>query len=370
MTLTTTVRMRRILIGALLLAIFVSGLPANATMTTPPKIRINFDDTAVRQLIALVNAKDTSDASLDRWLDLPANRYILKTGDNEQNLTREQFKKNAIAVINGTATPQTQRPNDIGCLWMSSTADFSAMLDRLEATENDRVARIIARDSSFAPDATSITETVYVHLGGDWDAVNDHGSIYLNMRFWHDTGRPGWDGVNMIVAHETMHSIQNAAYGNPENQSDSNGAFLTALSKIQREGTARYVEYDADPGPYSPGTYGFFERALDTESYRAFPRDIKILKSLTDACFPTFNHDMFVDAFQTGIDTGGPYYDVGYGIAKAIDERMGRPALIDTVERGPKQFFTQYIALSAGDRQLPKIPDDVVRAVEDMPEKL
>jgi hypothetical protein len=318
----------------------------------------------------LVKAKDTSDASLDRWLDLPANKYIIRIGVAEQELTRDSLKQNAIAVINGTATPQSQPADDIGCLRMSSPDDFSAMLDGLEAGEKQRIAIITARLEQFAPRGTNLTETVYIHLGGDWDAVNDHGSIYLNMRFWHDNHQPGWDGINMIVAHETTHSVQNIWYGNPEDQLDATGAFLTALSKIQREGTARYVEYDADPGPYAPWTYGFFERALDTESARSFPQDVQTLQPIYDACFPVFSQEKFAQAFTSGMNNGGPFYDVGYGMAQAIDTHLGRPALTETIVGGPKLFFEQYSALCASDPELPKLPADVMTAVDQMPEKL
>jgi hypothetical protein len=355
-----------------LLTFLMLALPTASRADTQPSstFHISFDDTAVRGLIALIKAKDTSDASLDRWLDLPANKYVVKIGVDEQALTRDQFKQNAIAVINGTATPQSQPADDIGCLRMSSPDDFSSMLDALESTEKARVARITARLQAFAPPGTNLTEVVYIHLGGDWDAVNDHGAIYLNMRFWHDTHQPGWDGLNMIVAHETTHSVQNLWYGNPEDQSDGPGAFLTALSKIQREGTARYVEYDADPGPYAPWTYGFFERALDTESSRSFPQDVQTLQPIYDACFPKFNHDQYVQAFETGIGNGGPFYDVGYGMAQAIDTHMGRRALTETIVRGPKLFFQQYAGLCASDPELPKLPPEVMAAVDEMPDKL
>ena len=359
-------------IAAALFCLIV-GAPSTKAATTDPDVStfdITFDDTAVRQLIALVKAKDTSEMSLDTWLNLPANKYILSVGQNEGDLTREQFRKNAVDVINGTATPDTQPLTDIGCLWMSSVQDYTAMLDAFDDSTPARVKRIAERLSEFSPKGVHIKETVYLHLGGNWDAINDHGTIYLNIRFWHDMHRPGWDGVNMIVAHETTHSVQNAVYGNPEDQSSSTPAFLTAMSKIQREGTARYVEYDTDPEAYRTSTYGFYERAISTESYRSFPTDLSLLEGVYQACYPTFDHDKFVNVYTVGMDTGGPFYDIGYGIARAIDEHLGRAALIDTIVRGPKQFYSVYEGLCESDSSLPKLPDDVVRAIAKMPMRL
>lgn len=365
-------RSRLVLFALCCLAAFLTTPGAARASTDPDKstFDITFDDTAVRDLIAMVRAKDTSDTSIDQWLNLPANKYILSVGDTEHNLTRAQFRKNLIDEINGDATPQSQPLDDIGCLWMSSPQDFTAMLDAFDRTTPERLAAIVNRLTAFAPRGTHIKETVYFHLGGDWDAINDHGTIYVNLRYWHDLHRPSWDGINMIIAHETMHSVQNVAYGNPEYQSSSTPAFLTMLSKIQREGTARYVEYDTDPGPYLPSTYGFYYRAITTESYRGFPYDIKLLENVYKDCYPEFDHDKFGADYEMGMSDGGPYYDIGYGIAKAIDEHLGRPALLETVTHGPKLYFTLYYTICASDPLLPKLPGDVIRAVDAMPEKI
>jgi hypothetical protein len=51
----------------------------------PVTINITFDDSAVRQLLALIAAKDSSDASVESWMNLPANAYVLKIGNREGN---------------------------------------------------------------------------------------------------------------------------------------------------------------------------------------------------------------------------------------------------------------------------------------------
>ncbi|BDI31393.1 hypothetical protein CCAX7_34440 [Capsulimonas corticalis] len=359
------------LLGAVLVFLSAGAYAADTKVKADaePKVQITVDDSAVRQLIALAAAHDTTDASLDAWMDLPANAYLLKIGASEENLTRAQLKANAIEAINGTATPKTQPSDDMGA--MRFTAEiYTKMLDTLQASLPNRLKRITDRDKQFSPPNTDVTETVYLHLGGDWDAINANGAIYINIRYWIEQAQPSWNGFNMVVAHETMHTIQNQAYGNPEDQADGPGAFLTALSKTQREGTARYVEYDTDPEAYGQGTYGFFSRAVTTETLRSFPTDINLLKPLYDSCFPAFSHDKFVQSYASGVSGGGPFYDVGHGIAKAIDERLGRKVLIDTIAGGPKMFFTKYLELCDKDKNLPKLPDDVAKQVRVMPDKL
>jgi|GEM_PF-2181897 len=335
-----------------------------------PSISITFDDTAVRQLLTMVEQHDLDDGHLEAWLDLPANKHLLEVGDAESNLTRAQLKANAIEAIKGLATTTTQPFESMGCMRIDSTKSYEAMLGGLEASSKVRTQIISAHDKSFSPAAANVTETVYFHLGGDWDAINYQGNVYINIRYWREGRAPAWDGLNMIIAHETMHTIQNQTYGNPQYQDTGDKTWLTALSKIQREGTARLVEYDTDPGPYRPDTYGFFERAIDSETLRRFPRDIAMLGGLYDSCFPTLNHEKFENEFTTGMNLGGPYYDIGHGIAKAIDDNLGRKALIDTISGGPKPFFSAYIDLCRTHGELPKLPDKVAAAVKSMAAKV
>jgi hypothetical protein len=193
--------------------------------------------------------------------------------------------------------------------------------------------------------------------------------VYINIHYWHDYNRPAWDGLNMIVAHETMHTIQNRAFGNPEYQDTGEKSFFTALSKIQREGIARYVEVETDPEAYQPYTYGFFYRAVDQENLRAFERDLSLLTPLTAAPYPEFNKAQFAEVYGTAMDSGGPFYDVGHGIAKTIDERSGRKTLLKTIAEGPKAFFSEYARLSEKDRSLPRLPETFRDRLKEMKEK-
>lgn len=358
------------IISCIIILIIIIYSQSQAIAAIHNHVKIRFDDTAVRQLITMIENKDTSNASIEKWLELPANRYLVTIGTKEENLTRDQLKANLIAVINGTANKTNQPASDMGCLRVTSIKNYKTMLDQLEDTEETRASVIANRILEFMPEDISIDETIYIHLGGDWDAVNDHGSIYVNMRFWHDIHKPGWDGLNMIIAHETTHTVQNATYGNPELQNNGVGSLFTVLSKTQREGTARYVEYDTDPGQYEPDTYGFYYRAITTECYRSFNNDIKTLKPLYDTCFPLFDHDRFANEYADKMSNGGVLYNVGYGMAKAIDERLGRPALIKTIEKGPKYFFTTYDDLCITDKNLPLLPKDIIQFVNTMPDKI
>jgi hypothetical protein len=349
-------------------SLFLSGRAAWAQTpapvpAAPPAITITLDDMAVRRLIDLIDAHDSSPASIDAWLALPASREMLKVGLSEGTLTETQLRTNLIAVITGTATDATQPRGSMGRLLLSPLADYKMMLADLETHRAEWTQRAAARAALYAPPGTKVAQTVYLHVGGDWDAINRDGAIYINMAFFHDYYRPSWQGIDSLMAHETFHAVQNQAYGNPEQNDTADHAFLSALSKIQREGTARLVETEADPGPYSPVTYGFYFRALDYETLRAFPDAILLLTPLTSACYPHFDRDKYGDAVGQGLDSGGPYYIIGHGMASAIEKYEGRAALIRTVREGPVSFFRTYNAITAWHPDLPRVPADTMQRV-------
>lgn len=352
--------------------LFAGASPAIAQSppANPPlPITITIDDTAVSRLIQLIDAHDDSSESIDAWMALPANQELLKVGAAENDLTPDQLRANVKAVIEGKATDATQPRYSMGRVLLEPVDDYRKLLDELHAHEAEWIARCEARDALYAPAGAHITQTVYLHVGGDWDAINRDGAIFINMAYFHDYYRPSWDGIDAIISHETFHAVQNQVYGNPEQTDTSDEAFLTALSKIQREGTARLVEVDADPGPYQPYTYGFFFRAVDEETLRAFPTDIALLQPLYDACYPNLDMDKYEAQVGSGLNNGGSYYDIGEGIAQAILTYDHSGGLIDTVKGGPLVFFNHYMKLTRRHKELPRLPADVENAIHRLSSK-
>lgn len=367
---------RRALLGASLPVLALGSLPARvwARQGGTPFVRLAFNTDGIHRLLDLKKAKDVSDSAINALLDLPAYKNVLRVGENEGSVTRESLAANARAVIQGTATVQNQPREDAARLVIANEEVCRDLLKRLDDSAASRSARIAERLSAFTPEKVKkgepITQTVYLHLGGTWDALNVGGDIFLNFHYWLEYNRPSLDGLNLVVAHETMHTVQNRAYGNPEAQETGIGAFFTALSKIQREGTARLVETETDPDAYGQYTYGFFYRAVDNETLRDFARLPRLLELLQATCFPTFDKDRFVEFYSRGMNNGGAFYALGHGVAKAIDERAGRAALLATIEGGPKVFWSRYIELCRSVPSLPRLPDSVEARIKELPDRL
>jgi hypothetical protein len=159
------------------------------------------------------------------------------------------------------------------------------------------------------------------------------------------------------------------AFGNPEATDNSDDAFYTAVSKIQREGMARYVEVETDPQGYPEGTYGFYFRAIDEESLRSFNGFMPLLGRLASACYPALNQQAYSDAVTDGLNSGGPYYAIGEGMAQAIDRYAGRNRLVETVSKGPLDFFDCYIGIAHSHNELPQVPTEVVSHIETLRHK-
>jgi hypothetical protein len=353
----------RIFVSAIaLLAVFCAFSARAAT----PAVSITIDDTVIARLLQLIAAHDDSDSSIEAWIDLPGNAELLKVGAVDDHLTRSRLHDNVKSVIDGTATDATQPKYAFDRLLVSPPKDYQAMIDVLHGRAHDWLVRCANRDASFTPAGVTVNQTVYLHVGGDWDAINKDGAIFINVQFFHDYFAPSWSGLDLLIAHETFHAVQNRAYGNPEATDTPDDAFVTALSKIQREGMARYVEVETDPESYRPQTYGFYFRAVDDESIRLFPELIGELSDLAGACYPDLNMSAYSDQVSAGLNAGGTYYTVGEGMARAIDRYAGRGRLVETVRNGPLDFFDCYAGLARRHSDLPPIPANALGRIEQL----
>jgi hypothetical protein len=53
----------------------------------------------------------------------------------------------------------------------------------------------------------------------------------------------------------------------------------------------------------------------------------------------------------------------GMMIARQIDNSLGRAALIETIEKGPADFFQKYVKLMQQDSNLPQLSPQVLNAL-------
>lgn len=160
-----------------------------------------------------------------------------------------------------------------------------------------------------------------------------------------------------VVAHEVFH----AAFGSYKETSPSWKSFYAnhtsyfdnLLDISHNEGIAYYLSLEQRwrgriPSDWITRTQEvvatFNKNSLELLSSRVSPR--RASKILRDANLSGFWENY-------GAMTG-------MLIAREIDQKMGREALIGTVENGPIDFFQKYIKLVKNDSNLPPLSDEII----------
>ncbi len=108
--------------------------------------------------------------------------------------------------------------------------------------------------------------------------------------------------------------------------------FLSHLSRLQAEGCAVLAEASLDEG----------EPARDRWML-TIDSDFDVLASLARGLSRGAPPERLDEVAALGFHNNGPLYRVGYRMARRIDERLGRRALLASVEEGPLEFVDRYL---------------------------
>ncbi|MBI3365751.1 MAG: hypothetical protein HY033_12690 [Ignavibacteriae bacterium] len=164
-----------------------------------------------------------------------------------------------------------------------------------------------------------------------------------------------------VVAHEVFH----AAFGAYKDNSPSwqqyykkhRRPFDELLDLTQNEGIAYYLSLDQRGHGYVPRDW--YTRAR--EVFTTFNRNAEELLS------DTLTFDRAAELIRAANLSG---YLESYGamagmfIAREIDLRLGRPALIETIATGPADLFEKYITLSEHGSNLPNLSERVIKGFQ------
>jgi hypothetical protein len=127
------------------------------------------------------------------------------------------------------------------------------------------------------------------------------------------------------------------------NDAQTGGALIEHLLwQTQNEGMATYVAYRIKPDSVENEDYQLLESPAEVRSrFRSLRRLVRDCKAANGAALSRLP--------ETIRDAGNRervYYVVGAYMAKVIEERRGRRALVKTVSDGPRAFFRAYTATS------------------------
>jgi hypothetical protein len=163
-----------------------------------------------------------------------------------------------------------------------------------------------------------------------------------------------------VVAHEVFH----AAFGAYKDGSRSwrryerthTRPFDALLDLTQNEGIAYYLSLDQRGHGYLPRDWS----AKMGETFKTFNENAAEL--LSSSLRPERAAELIRNANLSGYwESYGAM--TGMFMAREIDLRLGRGALIQTISEGPLDMLAKYAGLTDRDDRLPKLSDQIIREI-------
>ena len=311
---------------------------------------------------------------------------------------------NKIAVATSLLLARTQRPpqdfahqlelvrddydigNDIYGLeaTKSHVDQLTKLMSELRKRQLDR--RVIATVQSYFPDDAQISATIPVFVVA---MGNEKAAAFVRRIVWKNDN-PVFVGENQgeevivlnvarmigfstdvnrqfiellgTLAHECFHAI----FGVYQQNSDVWRAFhqrkdpIWSLAEIvQNEGIAYYLSMQLQIGGRTPSNPWF----------DATDRAVKNLNSAaTELLSPMVQSQraraLLLNANMSGSFEGNYGATAGLRMAYEIDNRLGRPALTETISGGVKEFFGKYDTLCQQNPMLPRLDRAVFNVLE------
>lgn len=264
--------------------------------------------------------------------------------------------------------------------------DIKALLAETQRHAVDR--RVLATISQFFPADIQITAAIpvyFVAMGNEraaafvrrvrWNGFtpefvgDDEGEpvVVVNLarlvEYPHDV-KEQFIELLSVLAHESFHAIfstfqQTSPVWRQWHQRRDPFAVLSEL--VQNEGIAYYISMQQSSfgGNGNPPQQWF---NIASHSIVALNEALLQLQSpdLTHAQART----LIMDANLSGSFEKNYGATAGNLMALEIDTKLGRPALTETIAKGPEDFFQKYEALSQQYGDIPKISTEVMRGFE------
>ena len=159
------------------------------------------------------------------------------------------------------------------------------------------------------------------------------------------------NGILNILLHEVYH----IGYGiNRLLRSEEpleDGRAYALLDVLQNEGLATYVAWKAR-SLYPFPSFEDYRMLEDAAAVREKIGRVNVLFSQFDK-LP--KEDFGKLSWEEGVKNRA-YYVAGAHMSRMIDEKIGRKALVETIEKGPRSFISLYDTLEEGDMKITEFP--------------
>jgi tetratricopeptide (TPR) repeat protein len=307
-------------IACLVAALCAASLPAAAGNQL--EADIDFDASSAREILF---QPETILGDPDGfWRSNPAYRLVAMWHKySGEPIRRDRWLQSLGKLADVPAEVRPQQPANLL---------LTQLMEASDVFQRDAVPHIC----SFLPkESINLDSTIHLTAKTHPRAFQIHEHIVLDITNRYYRGNA--DAIMNCLVHETFH----IGYGNHQRlrtELDLDNATINSmLNSLQNEGMATYVGYTAQhlfPAP-DDRDYEMLERKRDVKIRR------KKISALFDRAMSENPGDLGKASWRTGVKDRG-YYVVGAYMAKMIDERLGRDALIATVEQGPRAFVRTY----------------------------
>jgi hypothetical protein len=218
------------------------------------------------------------------------------------------------------------------------------MTDSIIAVQDDFLARAIPHICSFLPEDLDISIPVYFAAYIPPRSFVS-GGVVINVSASY------WNGNVENILNNLTHEIFHVGYSHTRpgrtEVALADRQLYDMLDALQNEGTATYVGYTAAslfPAP-DEVDYQLLEDPRDVD------RLLKEVNGLFAKAGTVSDEELQRLAWRKGVTDRG-YYIVGAHMARTIDSRLGRAALIETLSAGPLSFVRTYNSLVERDMKV------------------
>jgi len=323
-------RQRRTLFLFLLLCSFplAAQPPARAAGTNSPRwasAHVVFDASSIEHIFL-------------RPEDILANPERFWKEDGACRLAKRWHEMNNIPIPLDEWRVNLERIVSIPASERSSHPAF-ALGKALAGSHAEFMKQALPHVCSYLPDGdVTLDTTVYFTAFIRARSFMTNDNIVINIM------APYWQGDRQHLLNGILHEVFHIGYGrNPTSQTlarQNDDPFYSMLRPLQNEGMATYVAYQAVAMYPAAGEKDY--------QLLANPADVIELRNRLNGFFMQAASLHADERQKRSWDIGvmqRAYYIVGADMARTIDGKSGRKALIDTITKGPRSFVATYNAL-------------------------
>ncbi len=218
------------------------------------------------------------------------------------------------------------------------------MTDSIISVQEEFLASAVPHVCSFLPDGVDVSIPVYFTAFIPPRSFVS-GGVVINVSASY------WKGNVENILNNLTHEIFHVGYSHTRpartESALANKQLYDMLDALQNEGTATYVSYAAAPLFPAPDEVDY--RLLENPEEVA--RLLEEVNGLFARVGTVSDEELQRLSWRKGVTDRG-YYIVGAHMARTIDSKSGRAALVETLAQGPLSFVRTYNSLVDSDMRV------------------